>query len=85
MTNDELHNILLDAYIKDYPETTVKVTGDGRHFAITVVSEMFTNLKKLQRQQQINQVINKYINEGVVHAVVLNLFTPEEQNNNKTK
>ena len=80
MTNDELQNILIAAYRENYPETTVKVTGDGRHFAITVVSEMFTNLKKLQRQQKINQVINQYINAGVVHAVVLNLFTPEERN-----
>ena len=77
LTNEELQHILSAAY----PDVEFTVKGDGRHFNITAIGELFANLKKLQRQQKIYQIINRYLNEGTVHAVVLNLFTPDEYNN----
>lgn len=80
MTNDELQKILSQAKILS--DAKITVTGDGRHFTITIISEIFTNLTKLQRQQKVNEVLKPYLNDGSVHAVVLKLFTPEEKNNN---
>jgi acid stress-induced BolA-like protein IbaG/YrbA len=79
LTNEKLTQILTTAY----PEVEFAITGDGRHFNITAIGEMFANLKKLQRQQKIYQVINSYLNDGSLHAVVLNLFTPDEYQRNK--
>lgn len=85
MSNDELQKILMQS--NTFADAKITVTGDGRHFTITIISELFTNLKKLQRQQKVNQVLKPYLTDDAngpaqVHAVVLKLFTPEEHNNN---
>ena len=55
-----------------------KVTGDGYHYEITVVSQSFQDLSRVKRQQKIYALLNDWISEGSLHAVTLNTLTPDE-------
>jgi acid stress-induced BolA-like protein IbaG/YrbA len=56
----------------------VSVDGDGRHFDIQVVGDIFEGLRPVQRQQRIYAVLQSQIAEGTIHAVNMKIFTPGE-------
>lgn len=58
---------------------TVHVEGDGRHFNIQVVGNIFAGKRPVQRQQLVYGVLNEKIAEGSIHAVNMVTLTPEEQ------
>lgn len=58
---------------------TVDVEGDGRHFNIRVVGEVFVGKRPVQRQQLVYGVLNEKIAEGAIHAVNMTTLTPEEE------
>ena len=47
------------------------------HFKLTVVSEEFASLNRVQRHQRLYQLLTQQMQNGV-HALALHLFTPEE-------
>jgi acid stress-induced BolA-like protein IbaG/YrbA len=61
-----------------FPDVQFVCTGDGCHFQIQAVGEVFENLNRIKRQQLLNNVLGDLINSGVIHAVNYKLFTPEE-------
>lgn len=59
-------------------EAKVQVEGDGSHFNLLIVSPAFEGLRPVQKQQLVYQVINEKIADGSMHAVNMQLFTPEQ-------
>ena len=65
------------------PDCDIDVTGDGGHFDITVVGDVFEGLNAVKKQQLVYAGLNQQITEGAVHAVNMKTFTRAEwQQNN---
>lgn len=64
--------------VAEFVGCDVSVSGDGRHFDIQVVGDVFEGLRPVQRQQRIYAVLQSQIAEGTIHAVNMKIFTPGE-------
>ena len=60
------------------PEASVLVEGDGAHFQAVIVSPLFTNKSKVQRQQLVYDTVRSQLLDGSLHALSLKTYTPEE-------
>ncbi|WP_339338725.1 BolA family protein [uncultured Oceanicoccus sp.] len=56
----------------------IEVTGDGRHFDITVVGDIFEDLNAVKKQQLVYAALNPQIADGSIHAVNMKTFTRAE-------
>jgi len=56
----------------------VQVNGEGNHFDILVVGDIFEGLSRVRKQQLVYKVLNPLIADGSVHAVNIRTFTGEE-------
>lgn len=74
MKNEEVESLIQEAIVG----SQVNVQGDGHHFELTVVSEIFADKTKLQQQQSIYEILAEPIRQGSIHAVSINCFTPEQ-------
>jgi BolA protein len=54
--------------------------GGETHFTVTMVSDSFAGQSRLQRQRAVYKVLDAELKERV-HALALNLATPEEAGN----
>jgi acid stress-induced BolA-like protein IbaG/YrbA len=61
-----------------FPESKVEVGGDGGKYQVSVVSAMFAGMNRVKRQQSVYKVLNPHIQSGAIHAVNMQLQTPEE-------
>ncbi len=66
---------LLAASIAD---ASIDVQGGEGKYQVQVVSNVFAGLNRVKRQQLIYRVLNDHIASGAIHAVNMNLKTPEE-------
>lgn len=55
----------------------LKVVGDGQHFEAVIVSEEFTGMSRIQRQQRVNKTLGDRM-DGEIHALSMKTFTPQE-------
>lgn len=60
------------------PGAQVTVQGEGGKYLVTVVSDTFSGLNAVKRQQSVYRILNPHIASGAIHAVSMNLKTPEE-------
>jgi len=60
------------------------VIGDGQHFEAVIVSEEFTGLSRIQRQQRVNKTLGARIT-GDIHALSMKTFTPQEWQEKQNK
>jgi acid stress-induced BolA-like protein IbaG/YrbA len=56
----------------------VRVGGEGNHFDILVIGEVFAGLRPVKKQQMIYAVLNSHIADGTIHAVNIRTFSPAE-------
>ena len=77
-----MQNAQIAQLIEKTLDAEVYVEGDGCHFSVTIISEQFTGLSRLKRQQTVYQLLNPYIESGDVHAVNMKTYTRQEWNNN---
>jgi acid stress-induced BolA-like protein IbaG/YrbA len=56
----------------------VSVVVDGDRALITVVSDAFAPLTRVQKQQKVYACIEDFIRDGRLHAVTIKALTPEE-------
>ena len=63
----------------EWPESTVEVSGDGRHFDLLIIGEIFDGVRKIKRQQMVYAVLNEHISAGTIHAVNMKTLTPAER------
>lgn len=63
---------------KQLPDCQISVAGDGGKFQVTAVGDVFTGLSAVRRQQKIYQILNAHISSGAIHAVTMQLMSPDE-------
>ena len=71
MNPEEIKNLLVEALA----DCEFQVEGDGRHFNIVAIGDLFDGLRPVQRQQAIYKVLNSQIADGAIHAVNMKIFT----------
>lgn len=54
------------------------VSFEGSHLHLTVVSEAFSGLSRLKKQQLVYGALSDKIADGTLHAVQMRTLTPEE-------
>lgn len=75
----EIQNKIESQLQNSDPKASVTVTGeDGVHFEAIVVSTVFKGLKPVQRHQAIHKMLHKDFNDNEIHALEINLRTPDE-------
>ena len=60
------------------PECEIEVSGDGSHFDITVVGDVFEGLNAVKKQQLVYAALNPQIADGSIHAVNMKTYTRNE-------
>ncbi|MBL4826664.1 MAG: BolA/IbaG family iron-sulfur metabolism protein [Spongiibacteraceae bacterium] len=60
------------------PECEFTVSGDGNHFDITAIGDVFDGLNAVKRQQLLYGGLSQQIADGSVHAVNMKTFTRTE-------
>lgn len=69
----------LEALLKQQNEiAVVNVTGDGRHYEVTIVSDVFIDKSKIKRQLWVYALLNPYIVSGQLHAIQMDTWTQAE-------
>ncbi len=57
----------------------VEVNGDGSHFTLVVIGEVFTGLSAVKKQQLVYSVLAAQFADGSIHAIdSLKTFTPAQ-------
>ncbi len=74
MENSEIKDVLMRALVLD----EVHVTGDGSHFQVIVVGELFATLSRVKKQQTVYAPLMEYIADNRIHALSIKTYTPEE-------
>lgn len=74
MNPDDVKKLL----VAGLPDCEITVEGDGRHFDIVVVGDLFAGLRPVPRQQKVYAVLQDEISAGTIHAVNMKTYTPEE-------
>lgn len=55
-----------------------EVTGDGYHYHVLIVSDLFQGKTKVARQQWVYAQLKEHITSGRLHAVNMQTFTQDE-------
>ncbi len=74
MTADEVR-ALLQAQLKD---CEIQVEGEGNHFQVTAVGDMFSGLSPVKRQQLVYAALNEKIADQTIHALTIKTYTLAE-------
>ncbi|MDF1763041.1 MAG: BolA/IbaG family iron-sulfur metabolism protein [Oleibacter sp.] len=61
------------------PNVSWSTAGDGYHNEVEGVSDVFEGLNAVKRQQFVYAILNPYIADGRLHAVIIRTFTPAEK------
>ena len=56
----------------------IKVDVDGSHVNIIVVGDIFEGKRAVQRQRLVYAALQEHIASGVIHAVNMKTYSPEE-------
>ncbi|MCD1124930.1 BolA family iron metabolism protein IbaG [Jinshanibacter sp. LJY008] len=74
MDINEIRQILLDALnLQD-----VRVTGDGSHFQVIAIGDMFEGMSRVKQQQAVYAPLMEYISDNRIHALSIKVYTPAE-------
>jgi len=71
---DEIKQLLLE----HIPDCQTEVDIDGSHVSVTGVSDKFSGLNTLKKQQLVYGALNAAIADGRIHAVHMKTLTPAE-------
>jgi acid stress-induced BolA-like protein IbaG/YrbA len=74
MQFEEIHALLSTRF----PDAHIEVSGDGYHYDVLVVSDLFAGLMPVKKQQLVYAALNDRIVDGSLHAVNMKLYTPEQ-------
>jgi acid stress-induced BolA-like protein IbaG/YrbA len=74
MTAEELQSIIQAGL----PCAVCEVTGDGRHWAATIVSADFEGKRPVARHQRVYATLGARMHTDEVHALSMQTFTPAE-------
>ncbi|AJI94006.1 BolA family iron metabolism protein IbaG [Yersinia ruckeri] len=74
METTEIKDVLMRALALD----EVQVTGDGSHFQVIAVGELFTEMSRVKKQQTVYAPLMEYIADNRIHALSIKTYTPQE-------
>jgi acid stress-induced BolA-like protein IbaG/YrbA len=74
MENSEIKDVLMQALALD----EVHVTGDGSHFQVIAVGELFAPLSRVKKQQAVYAPLMAFIADNRIHALSIKTYTPAE-------
>ena len=74
MKADDIKSILEEQLDK----CDIKVDVDGSHVNIIVVGDIFEGKRAVQRQRLVYAALQEHIASGVIHAVNMKTYSPEE-------
>lgn len=74
MENHEIQTVLMNAL----PLEEVHVSGDGSHFQVIAVGELFADLSRVKKQQAVYAPLMPFIADNRMHAVSIKTYTPAE-------
>lgn len=61
------------------PDAQVQaLSPDGEHYEVIVVSSAFAGKGRVQQHQLVYKALGEVLHTGVLHAVSLKTFTPED-------
>jgi len=60
------------------PAAEVRVSGDGSHFDVVVISEEFEGKSMVQEQRMVFATLGDKITSGAIHAINIKAYTPDE-------
>lgn len=79
MKTEEIEKLIKE----QIPDANVTVSSDdGCHFDAIIISNSFKGKSLLQRQRKVYAAVNTEIKDGIIHALSLKTYTPEEKGNN---
>ena len=64
---------------QEFNDASITATGEGGSYQVRVISDAFTGLNAVKRQQAVYRVLNPHIASGEIHAINMQLLTTEEQ------
>lgn len=74
MDNSEIQQILISALnLQD-----AHVTGDGSHFQVIAIGDVFAGMSRVKQQQTVYVPLMEYISDNRIHALSIKVYTPEE-------
>lgn len=74
-----ISNEELEQRLKESPDIAfVKADGDGYHYQLVVVSDVFIGKSAVARQQWVYRKLNDFITTGSLHALTMKTWTKEE-------
>ena len=74
-----LSNELVESRLQALTEVDhVQVTGDGYHYHLNIVSDVFLGKSKVQRQQWVYAQLKDEITTGQLHALSMTTWTKNE-------
>lgn len=56
----------------------IHVEGEGNRYDITVIGEVFADMRPVKKQQLVYAGLSEQIADGSIHAVNIRTFTPEQ-------
>ncbi len=71
MENHEIQSVLMNALSLQ----EVHVSGDGSHFQVIAVGEMFDGMSRVKKQQTVYGPLMEYIADNRIHAVSIKAYT----------
>lgn len=74
MTQEELQAII----VSGLPCEHIELSGDGRHWDVTIVSSAFEGLRPIQRHQRVYASLGNRMHSDEVHALSIKACTPAE-------
>ena len=61
-----------------FTDAQIDVSIDGSHSNIQIISDVFAGVMPVKKQQMVYAIINDLIADGTLHAVNMQLHTPEQ-------
>jgi acid stress-induced BolA-like protein IbaG/YrbA len=74
MENNEIQTVLMNALSLQ----EAHVSGDGSHFQVIAVGEIFDGMSRVKQQQAVYAPLMEYIADNRIHALSIKAFTPQE-------
>ena len=74
MTPEQLESLIAAGLACEH----IEVTGDGRHWFATIVSEAFEGLRPIQRHQRVYATLGQRMHTDEVHALSMKTLTPSQ-------
>ena len=74
MDTNEIKQVLMDKLAL----TDAIVTGDGSHFQVIAVGDLFDGMSRVKQKQAVYAPLMEYIADNRIHALSIKAYTPAQ-------